>query len=143
MATRAGALTALQTVVAAAMSGASVSFFRDPEQRVAASHEGFCVMRDGDPGEPEVLLSPLAFCWEHEVEFEIAVSGPSRAATLETIIALFEPALAADRTLGGAVEDSRIVEAVQIAEDPVDDAETERYATLHVQLSYTTGSGAG
>lgn len=143
MATRGGALTALETAISSAMGAASIVFLRDPEQRLTASHEGFCVMRDGNPGNPEYLMSPLRFCWEHEVDFEIAATGPDRAATLETIIALFEPAVAADRTLGGAVEDARIMNAPQISEDPVDDAEIERYATLTVQLVYTTDSGAG
>lgn len=139
--TRDGALDALQTVIAAAIA-APAKFYRDPEATIPASHDGVVLMTDGDPGQPEAILSPLSYAWEHQVNFEIAATGENRKATIEALIAKFEPALAADRTLGGAVDDARVTLAPDIHEYPVDGAEQERSAVLFVQLSYTTQSGA-
>ncbi|HEY4112864.1 MAG TPA: hypothetical protein VGM17_02280 [Rhizomicrobium sp.] len=140
--TRAGALDALESVMAAALAS-PVTFERDPEKNVPASHDGVVIMRHGDPGDPEVILSPLSFAFEHQVEFEITASGPDRATTVESIIGRIDPALAVDRTLGGAVDDARVMTAPDINEYEADGVETERSAVLHVQLSYTTASAAG
>ncbi|HEY1630800.1 MAG TPA: hypothetical protein VGF56_05760 [Rhizomicrobium sp.] len=141
--TRIGALAALEIAISAATAVASIGFHRDPEKSVDATHDGVVIMRDGDPGSPEYILSPMSYSWEHQASFEITASGKEREAAVEAVIALFEPALAADRTLGGAVDDARIVLAPEIHEYPVDGAETERTAMLSVQLSYTTATGAG
>jgi len=135
--TRLGALDALETRIAAVIT-APAGFVRDPEAPVDASHDGVVIMRDGDPGQPEYILSPMGYAWEHPVEFEITASGENRRAAVEALIAKFMPALDADRTLGGAVDDARIMTAPEINEYPVEDAETERSAVIRVTLSYTT-----
>jgi len=141
--TRAGALAALETVIRTAMEAGGKACYRNPETSVDASHEGVVIMTDGVPGEPEPILSPRRYSWDHSVEFEITASGPEREATVEAIIRLFEPALDLDRTLGGAVDYAAIDTAPDIAEYEVEGAETERSAVLHVTLSYVTASGAG
>ncbi len=68
---------------------------------------GLVILRDGDPGEPEVLLSPLTYLWQHEAEIELVVQqAPADAATgtLDDLLAEIGSALAADRTLGGLVD---------------------------------------
>lgn len=80
---------------------------------------GLIILRDGDPGEPEVIMSPMTWCYEHQAEAEIYVQGVSAevAAGLgwtgpgETAIDMFDAlkqavsaAISADRTLGGACE---------------------------------------
>lgn len=130
------ALDALETVVKAALNGAE-TFVRNPEKSVDASEEGVVIMTDGDPGEPEVILSPLSFSFDRQVEFEITAKGETRKAVVSALVAKFDPALAVDRTLGGAVEDARIVSAPEVTEYDTDGAATERSAVLRVQLSYT------
>lgn len=143
MQTRVAALAALETVIKNAVTAGSAAFWRDPEKDIDASHTGVVLMHDGDPGQPEVILSPLSYSWEHPVEFEVTASGKSRRAVVEVIIALFEPALAADRTLGGKVDGARIAQAPQFSEYEAEGSETERSGVLYVQLVYTTASGAG
>jgi hypothetical protein len=140
--TRAGAVDALETVVKAALA-APITFERDPEKSLDASHHGVVIMREGDPGTPEYILSPMSFVFEHQVEFEITASGKDRKSVVEAILALFEPALLVDRTLAGAVDDARTMLAPEIHEYEEDGTEAERSAVLFVQLAYTTASAAG
>ena len=67
---------------------------------------GLVILRDGDPGEPEVLLSPLTYLWEHRADIEVIVQkAPDAApAALDALLAEVGSALSADRTLGGLVD---------------------------------------
>jgi hypothetical protein len=52
-------------------------------ERVPA--EGLLILRDGEPGEPEVTLSPLAYHYQHPAEIEAVVQGADRDATFDTL----------------------------------------------------------
>lgn len=64
---------------------------------------GLIILRDGDPGDPEVLLSPPAYLWQHQAEIEVMVSGgPSEAnVALDSLLMAVGQALAGDRSLDG------------------------------------------
>ena len=68
-------------------------------ERVPA--DGLLIVRDGEPGEPEVTLSPLRYHYQHRAEIEAVVQGPDRDAAFDTLVASIGAALTADRTLGG------------------------------------------
>ena len=63
--------------------------------------DGQLILRDGEPGEPEVTLSPLRYHYQHRAEIEAVVQGADRDATFDTLTASVGAAIAADRTLGG------------------------------------------
>ena len=63
--------------------------------------QGLLILRDGEPGEPEVTLSPLAYHYQHRAEIEAVVQGANRDAAFDTLCASVGTTLAADRTLGG------------------------------------------
>jgi hypothetical protein len=63
--------------------------------------EGLLILRDGEPGEPEVTLSPLQYHYQHRAEIEAVVQGADRDAAFDTLIASIGAALSADRTLDG------------------------------------------
>ena len=67
---------------------------------------GLIILRDGDPGDPEVLLSPPAYLWQHQAEIEVIVSGgPSEAnSALDGLLMAVGLALAGDRSLGGLAD---------------------------------------
>lgn len=44
-------------------------------ERVPAA--GLLILRDGEPGEPEVTLSPLRYHYQHRAEIEAVVQQPS------------------------------------------------------------------
>ena len=109
-------------------------------ERVPAT--GLLILRDGDPGEPEVTLSPLRYHYQHRAEIEAVVQGASRDTALDTLCASIGTALAADRTLGGLC-DWVEAEAPQPVDLPVDGAASLKAAVIPVVLHYSTADPLG
>lgn len=63
--------------------------------------EGLLMLRDGEPGDPEVTLSPLCYHYQHRAEIEAVVQGIDRDVTFDTLCASIGAAIATDRTLIG------------------------------------------
>ena len=104
-------------------------------ERVPA--EGLLILRDGEPGEPEVTLSPLAYHYQHRAEIEAVVQGTERDAAFDTLCASIGAALAADRTLGGLC-DWIEAEAPRPVDLAVEGAASLKAATIAVVLHYST-----
>lgn len=63
---------------------------------------GLIILRDGEPGEPEITMSPLAYEYWHTAEIEIfSRGGAMRDANFDALKRLVGEAIAEDRTLGG------------------------------------------
>ncbi|MCC7282962.1 MAG: hypothetical protein IT556_11300 [Acetobacteraceae bacterium] len=62
---------------------------------------GLVVVRDGETIEEEAMLSPLSYGIVHRADVEVFADGE---AARDAIIGALAGAIAADRTLGGAVE---------------------------------------
>ena len=107
-------------------------------ERVPAG--GVAILRDGDPGEPEVLLSPPRYIYEHRAEIDIAVEAASAAerdAAFDALKRAIGAALAADRTLGGRC-DYVLGKAPVAAGLPIEGAEGLKAATIGIVLTYAT-----
>lgn len=67
---------------------------------------GLIILRDGDPGDPEVVLSPVTYLWEHQTEIEVILQRgqDDDSVALDVLLMAVGTALAADRSLGGLVE---------------------------------------
>ena len=98
---------------------------------------GLLILRDGEPGEPEVTLSPLAYHYQHRAEIEAVVQGPDRDVIFDTLTASIGTALAADRTLGGLCEWIE-AEAPQPVDLPVEGAASLKAAVIPLVLHYST-----
>ena len=96
---------------------------------------GLLILRDGEPGEPEVTLSPLAYHYQHRAEIEAVVQGADRDATFDTLIASISAALSADRTLGG-ICDWVEAEAPRPVDLAVEGAASLKAAVIPVVLHY-------
>jgi len=106
-----------------------------PERIPAA---GLIILRDGQPGEPEVTLSPVRYHYQHRAELEVVVeAGNGRASAFDTLIAAIGSALDADRTLGGHCEWVE-PEAPASVDLPVEGAAALKAAVITVVLHYTT-----
>ena len=106
-----------------------------PERIPAA---GLIILRDGQPGEPEVTLSPLRYHYQHRAELEIIVqAGTGRASAFDDLVAAIGTALEADRTLGGLC-DWVEPEAPASVDLPVEGAAALKAAVITVVLHYTT-----
>ena len=105
-------------------------------ERIPAS--GLIILHDGQPGEPEVTLSPLRYHYQHRAELEVVVqAGTGRASAFDTLIAAIGEALDADRTLGG-ICDWIEPEAPATVDLPIEGAATLKAAVITVVLHYTT-----
>ncbi len=107
-------------------------------ERVPAG--GLVILRDGEPGEPEVTLSPLQYHYEHRAEVEVIVQGRTpvdRDAAFDTLVQAIGTALAADRTLGGSCDwvEAQAPAPTDLAQEG---AEGIKAAVMPVILSYST-----
>jgi hypothetical protein len=119
----------LQTQAATVLRGEVL-----PERVPAA---GLLILRDGEPGEPEVMLSPLTYHYQHRAEIEAVVQGADRDAAFDTLAAGVGTALAADRTLGGLC-DWVEAEAPRPIDLAVEGATTLKAAIIPIVLHYAT-----
>jgi hypothetical protein len=74
-----------------------------PEKVPAA---GLVILRDGEPGEPDVTLNPRTEYYSHRVELELLVTQPSGGGEvmLDDLVQAIGAALAPDPSLGGLAE---------------------------------------
>lgn len=106
-----------------------------PERIPAA---GLIILRDGQPGEPEVTLSPLRYHYQHRAELEVVIqAGSARASAFDELITAISAALEADRTLGGLC-DWIEPEAAASVDLPLEGAAALKAALITVVLHYTT-----
>ena len=132
--TREAILTALQ----ARLQPLAALVLRDEvlPERIPAS--GLIILRDGQPGEPEVTLSPLRYHYQHRAELEVVVqAGTGRATAFDTLIAAIGTALETDSTLGGLC-DWVEPEAPASVDLPIEGAAALKAAVITVVLHYTT-----
>lgn len=96
-------LQALFTAIkGAAAAGAKVQ--RNAALPGRVPEAGLLILRDGDPGEPEATLSPLAYHYQHRAELEVLIAGAEggpRDAGFDALKRSVASAISADRTLGG------------------------------------------
>jgi hypothetical protein len=104
-------------------------------ERVPAA--GLLILRDGEPGEPEVTLSPLRYHYQHRAEIEAVVQGAARDATFDTLCASIGALIAGDRTLGGLC-DWFEAEAPRPVDLAVEGAAGLKAAVIQVILHYST-----
>ena len=73
-----------------------------PEKVPAA---GLVILRDGDPGEPDVTLNPRTEFYSHRVEIEAYMArDPAGEAALDALLGSIGSALRIDLSLGGLAE---------------------------------------
>lgn len=99
---------------------------------------GLIILRDGQPGDPEVTLSPLRYHYQHRAELEVVVQAANgRASAFDDLIASIGAALAADPTLGGLC-DWVEPEAPTSVDLPIEGTAALKAAVITVVLHYTT-----
>ncbi|WP_439579328.1 hypothetical protein [Elioraea sp.] len=142
MSKREAALVALHATIAAALAAL------DPPPEVLRAETipqrlpdaGLVVVHDGETGEETAILSPLRWQVRHVAEIAVAAPGATpteRASALDGLLIAIADAVAADRTLGGAVEwaqpDSPSFDTLDF-----DGAASVRMAAVPVSLWFTT-----
>lgn len=128
--------TILQALVSALQSG-TLQVLRGEVLPERVPNEGLLILRDGEPGEPEVTLSPLAYHYQHRAEIEAVVQSADRDTAFDSLTASIGAALVTDRTLGGLC-DWVEAEAPRPVDLPVEGAASLKAAVIPVVLHYST-----
>lgn len=127
--------TRLRTIT---MTITDIEVFRNLVLPPEVPNGGLVILRDGDPGEPEIVLSPVTYQWEHVAEIEIVVAegdDDDRTAALDAVLAAIGAAIETDRTLGGNVDDVRADPPVP-EDEGVEGAPALRAVILPITLFY-------
>ena len=102
---------------------------------------GLMILRDGDPGDPQVILSPLRYDYDHMAELDIHAGNPDQAArdaTFDTLKRSVALALQVDRSLGGLADDLRARAPRALLIKPIDGATEIKAATIPIIITYVT-----
>lgn len=113
-------LDAMKALLSSALPNADVRRNLAKPERIPPG--GLVVIRDGDPGEPEVMLSPLVYVYSHRIPIELAAyetSSQSPEQVLDEMLGAIGVAVSGDRTLGGLCD---FIEAQAPSTDDVETA---------------------
>jgi len=138
MSKRENILIALRALIAANASGATVLRNASLSRKIPAA--GIVILRDGDPGEPEVTLSPLTYIYTHAAQVEVVIEDEAtQDVRFDAICVAIGAALEANRTLGGLCDWVEGV-APQPAEVITEGGEPMKAAVVSILLTYGTTS---
>ena len=101
---------------------------------------GLMILRDGNPGEPSVTLSPLMYHYQHKAELEMIVqSASARDGLFDALAAQVGAVIAADRTLRGLCDwaEPDALEPVDLA---IEGAASLKAGIIPITLHYSTAN---
>lgn len=104
--------------------------------------DGLIILRDGNPGEPEVTLSPTRYHYQHRAEIEALVQHgdpAQRDTALDTLLETVAQALDGQTSLGGLV-DYLHIETPDFLSETVEGAPTIKAAVVPIILEYSTSN---
>ena len=102
--------------------------------------EGSIILRDGDAGEPEILLSPLRYLYQHRVELEVWVQqarSTERDQQFDQLLQRLGVALDSAGTLNDAV-DLLHTGSPEFSTESIEGGATVKVATIPVYLEFNT-----
>lgn len=111
----------------------AATILRNESLPVRIPEAGLIILRDGDPGEPDITLNPRIEYYAHRLTVEVITTGDETA--LDDLLIAVGRALAADDTLGGLAE-IVVVLAPEVAATPIEGAAAVRHATVPVVVEY-------
>ncbi len=134
---------AVLIALAAAVEGrlpVGTKFYRNSILPLNLTADGIVILRDGNPGDPEMLMSPPTYVYEHAAEFDVVVNaraGTDPSLLFDTIKAAIGLAIATDRTLGGLCDHVE-AEAPILNDEAVEGGLGMTTASIPVKLIYAT-----
>ena len=103
---------------------------------------GLVILRDGNVGEPEILLSPPYYIFTHRAELEVIVQQEApaeRDQALDWLLVEIGELLLSDPRLDGQV-DYMHADPPEFVEEPVEGGVTIKGAIVPIVLEYTSNS---
>ena len=121
------------------LQSTTVSVYRnlDNPQKVDG---GLIIMRDGATDQPDVLLSPLTYIYQHLVNVEVMVQNADvnqRSSQLDALLVSIGGVINTNRSLGGLAEWVE-AEAPAFVEQSIEGASTVKMATLSIMVRFVT-----
>ena len=135
---REAAISALHAHLSAALMPILIK--RNEVLSTAIPIEGLLILRDGDAGEPEVLLSPLRYLYQHRVELEVWVQQPQsteRDQQFDQLLQRLGVALDSAGTLNDAV-DLLHTGSPEFSTESIEGGATIKVATIPIFLELNT-----
>lgn len=118
----------------------TVRVYRNMDKPQKMADGGIIVLRDGESGEPDVMLSPLTYIYEHIASLEAIVQhadADQRTAMLDSLLAAIGSVINANRTLDDTAEWTE-ARAPDFDEEPTEGAATVRIARVPVLIRFFT-----
>lgn len=131
---------AVVALVAATLTDIEVVGLEDGAERARRiSPFGTVIVHFGDPGEPDIDLSPPTYHYEHRIPVQIAaaISSTPLNERLDGIKEEIAAAIFADRTLGGLVTWLDVT-ALDLADITVTNGQTQRGGAFDIIATYST-----
>lgn len=147
MSVRENAMDALQALLEIVAAGSSAKVLeRNSELSTRVPSYAAMVLRDGEPGEPEITIgAPAHYLWEHDCTVEILMQGHDAGSRQSMALALVDDiaaALLADPSLDGRLAHVRC-KAPSLDHEAIDGGPGTITVTLPIMLQYTSTSPAG
>lgn len=101
---------------------------------------GLIIMRDGASEEPEILLSPVTYIFDHQIPVEVMVQNASlsaRDSQLDALLVSIGGVLNANPSLGGLVEWMQ-AGAPAIIDEPIEGGSSIKMAQFNILVRYAT-----
>ena len=117
-----------------------VEIRRNEVLSTAIPAEGLLILRDGDAGEPEILLSPLRYLYQHHVELEVWVQqadSVDRDEQFDQLLQRLGVALDSAGTLNDAV-DLLHTGSPEFSTESIEGGATVKVATIPIFLEFNT-----
>ena len=138
MTRREQAISALHSLLAEKLG--TVLVRRNEVLSTVIPREGLLILRDGDAGEPEVLLSPLRYLYQHRVELEVWVQqaqSTERDQQFDQLLQKLGVALDSAGTLNDAV-DLLHTGSPEFSTESIEGGATVKVATIPIFLEFNT-----
>ena len=146
MSKRLQVLAGVRALVQRALPGATVRGMANDDAKPERTSElGDVIIRSGDPGQPDIDLSPPTYWWEHSIPIEVAAYKSQTATSqqvLDVMLMAIGAEIVADRTLGGLCL-YLDAEAPTDGETTTGGAATMGWADFAIVASYSTTSPLG
>lgn len=120
----------------------NVSVRRNEVRTTAIPDTGLVVVRDGDPGEPDMVLSPPRYIYKHRADIEVCVQhadARQREADLDRLITQIGDVLDRAGTLDGVV-DLLKASSPEFLTEPIEGAAALKATVVPVTLEYVTNN---
>ena len=117
-----------------------VNILRNESLPTKVPPEGLIIVRDGDPGEPEITLSPTRYHYQHRAEVEVLVqhgNQQKRDQALDSLLQTIEKILAFNLTLDGVIDYLHIF-TPEFLSETTEGAPPIKAAMVSVTLEYST-----